>query len=282
MEPATIFDPTLCAECGTALLGDYCHACGQRRLSDDDRRLKHLVGEALASFTSLEGRWARSLGLLVTDTGALSRAWLAGQRQRYLRPFSLFLMVNLLFFVAPPMTDFDLHLSDHFGQPFYGGWAQSQVGERLAAEGISFEDYSARFGRESSTVSKTLIIVHVPVLALFLMLGVLGRRWTYAEHVVVALHLFAFALLAAQLLTWVLLPALGAAARVLPLLSAVQPRIGFVALALIVVAWWRALRRAYGQGAMRAAATMAVAVVGLGVAHLLYRAVQFALVFALA
>ncbi|NNK62862.1 MAG: DUF3667 domain-containing protein, partial [Gemmatimonadetes bacterium] len=41
---------------------------------------------------SLEGRWLRSLALLVVDTGRLSRAWLTGRRQRFLRPFSLFLL----------------------------------------------------------------------------------------------------------------------------------------------------------------------------------------------
>ncbi|MBT8335019.1 MAG: DUF3667 domain-containing protein, partial [Gemmatimonadetes bacterium] len=127
---------------------------------------------------SLEGRWLRSLALLVVDTGRLSRAWLTGRRQRFLRPFSLFLLVNLIFFVAPPMTDFDLALSDHLGQPVYGDWATEQVRGQLEEEGVQFEALQERYAGASSNVAKSLVVLHVPVLALFLWGAFLGRRWT--------------------------------------------------------------------------------------------------------
>ncbi|MEQ9569935.1 MAG: DUF3667 domain-containing protein [Longimicrobiales bacterium] len=275
------FDPALCAQCSAPLAGTYCHRCGQRRLGPEDRTLGHLLREALASWTNLEGRWIRSLVALVFDTGALSRAWIEGRRRSYLAPFSLFLLVNLVFFVAPPMTDFDLHLDDHLGQPFYGERARAQVGARIAAEDVAYDIFAERFGEASSNVAKSLVILHVPVLALALLVAFGGRRWTAAEHAVVALHLFAFLLLAAQLVNWVVLPVVGWLAGLLPEGLGGLPPVGIIALAILMVGWFRALRRAYDLGRAPAAGLLVVAVVGLGVAHLLYRWVQFALVMAL-
>lgn len=278
--PRVDFDPAVCAECAAPLYGPYCHRCGQRRLGPEDRTLRHLVGEAMASLTNLDGRWVRSLGLLMFDSGTLSRAWIEGRRRSYLPPFSLFLLVNLVFFVAPPMTDFDLHLGDHLGQPFYGEWARGQVQERLATDRIDYDALAERFGEASSNVAKSLVILHVPVLALVLLVAFGGRRWTLAEHTVVALHLFAFLLLAAQLLAWVLFPAMAWILSLLPGGGGRAPPVGLVAVAILVVAWFRALRRAYGLGRLRAAGLLAASLVGLAVAHLLYRWVQFALVMA--
>lgn len=210
--------------------------------------------------------------MLVVDTGRLSRAWLGGRRQRYLRPFSLFLLVNLIFFVAPPMTDFDLALSDHVGQPGYGNWAAEQVRERLAEEATTFDALQERYAQASSNVAKSLVVLHVPVLALFLWLGFFGRRWTPAEHVVVALHLFGFMLLAAMLLGWIVFPAANA-------ILGSEPSPVVTAGPVLLVAWWRGLRRAYGAGRTHVTALLALAIFGLGIAHLVYRGVQFALVF---
>lgn len=275
------FDPSACAQCGTALAGPWCHACGQRRLGPEDRRMGHLVGEALASWTNLEGRWFRSLVALVFDTGRLSRAWIEGRRRSYLPPVSLFLLVNLAFFVAPPMNDFDLHLDDHLGQPFYGESARDRVGQLVEAEETTYEAFARRFGDASSNVAKSLVILHVPVLALALLAAFAGRRWTLAEHTVVALHLFAFLLLAAQILNWVAVPAVTGLVGWLPAARGWVPPMGLIALGVLVVGWFRAVRRAYGLRLLRSGATLAAAVVGLAVAHLLYRWVQFTLVMAL-
>ena len=276
-------EAAVCAECGTVLQGAYCHACGQRRLGPEDRRLPHLLGQALSALTDLEGRWLRSLWLLAVDTGALSRAYLEGRRQRYLKPISLFLLVNLLFFLSPPVSDFDLHLQDHFDQPVYGEWAQAYTQRAVEASGTTLDAYTSRFLAESSQVAKSLVILHVPVLAVFLMLGVGFRRWYYAEHVVVALHVFAFLLLAAQLLNWVIFPALSWVVTLTSSssVSSALPRVAGLAVVAAFVLYSRGVVRAYAVPWRRAFPPVAAALVGLIVSHLLYRFVQFVIVSSL-
>jgi hypothetical protein len=55
---------TACSNCGTSLAGEFCHACGQKRFVDSDRRFGHLLHHFIMSATDLNGRlwqsWIRA------------------------------------------------------------------------------------------------------------------------------------------------------------------------------------------------------------------------------
>ena len=91
-EPAT-----LCLNCGCVLPGRYCPECGQR-----DQPLQQpasvFIKESVSEYFGLDGRLWRSLGLLLFRPGALTEAYLEGQRTRYLRPLRLYLTATLGFF----------------------------------------------------------------------------------------------------------------------------------------------------------------------------------------
>src|SRR5690606_15840902 len=59
-------------------------------------------------------------------------------------------------------------------------------------QGYDIQAYARAYDEKVPEVSKALVILHVPVLGLALMLIFRHTRRYYAEHVVVALHLFAF------------------------------------------------------------------------------------------
>lgn len=215
-----------CANCGQTLQGVYCHACGQKRVDEADRRLGHLLRQALAVLTDADGRLWGSLRALFFRPGRLSRDYLDGRRRRWMSPMALFLLANVLYFVLPVgVTDFNLSLRDQIGQPLHGAMVERLVNarieernrdslarwSRLPAEhrpasprtvllGDVAEAYEARAG----DVGKALVILHVPLLALGLWVCFHRRRRYFAEHVVVALHQFTFLLIYFQL---VLLPA---------------------------------------------------------------------------
>jgi hypothetical protein len=92
---------TTCANCGVELTGRYCESCGQKRFVESDRRFGHLVRQLLASATDLDGRVWRSLLALLFKPGLLSREYIDGRRARWISPISLFLAVNVIYFLAP-------------------------------------------------------------------------------------------------------------------------------------------------------------------------------------
>ena len=91
--------PTACENCGTALQGAYCHACGQSA-HNPLHDVKHALEEVFESFWHLDGRVFRTLRDLLVP-GRVACNYLAGQRARYIPPLRLFLVLTVLtFFVG--------------------------------------------------------------------------------------------------------------------------------------------------------------------------------------
>lgn len=91
--------PALCANCGAALAGSFCHACGQR--GHVHRSLLHMSEEFLHGILHFDAKAWRTLPLLVARPGELTRRYIDGHRARFVSPLALFLfMVFFLFFVG--------------------------------------------------------------------------------------------------------------------------------------------------------------------------------------
>ena len=94
--------PTACENCGTALLGEYCHACGQGA-HNPLRDVKHALEEVFESFWHLDGRVFRTLRDLLVP-GRVACNYLRGQRVRYIPPLRLFLVLIVLTFFVGRLT----------------------------------------------------------------------------------------------------------------------------------------------------------------------------------
>jgi hypothetical protein len=88
-----------CANCGTGLRGEYCLSCGQRH-DPHVHSVAHFAGEALESLSHADSRLWRTLWLLVSRPGRLTREFFAGRRASYLPPFRLYLVLSVLFFIV--------------------------------------------------------------------------------------------------------------------------------------------------------------------------------------
>lgn len=317
-ERSSLVDNQACRNCGAALTDEYCAHCGQRRFEDDSRRLRHLVGEAFSTITNLDSRFWRTFGALVFRPGRLSRDYIDGRRSRWLAPVTVLLLVNVFYFIAPALTDLNLpffnqvpgelalasfegratlteasraEMSQWRGQ-FHSFLTAGLVKERVerrnaehrarsdGARGYTVADYAEHYDAASSEVSKVLIFLHAPFMALGLMALFWRRGLFFADHMVTALHLFAFMVL----LTQILVGPLGLLSRqfggdwfadahrwLLPLSLLLMYVYMLVALRVVYRTpyWW----------AMLASALMFLVI---AFSHLLvYRPVQFLIVFAL-
>ncbi len=273
-----------CANCGAPLTGSYCASCGQKRFEDSDRRFISLVVDFFDEFFRFDSRWWRSVLALLFRPGVLGRAWIEGRRAHYLKPATLFLFANFLYFFAPGVSDFEPKLHDQLQQvhsTFTRPWVERKIAVRAAAQpGYTMSDYETAFDEKANSISKLLIILHVPFLALALTIFFWRGRFYFAEHFAVALQLFAFLLIFVQL-------ALQPAAVLAALNHGVAPAwvrppivaaIAFVPLVYFALA----LRRTYRCGYLAAAFAALMLEAVLVFANLyVYRFVQFAVTFAL-
>lgn len=300
--------PAVCTNCGALLAGEFCHACGQKRFVESDRRFTHLLREFVAGATELDGRVWRTLRALLFQPGLLSRDYNAGRRAHWLAPITLFLAVNVVYFIAPLHGDLALQFNQQVSgriralasEPGPNGartesefpsngqlhssitsaWVDAKVRELAARHpGYGYRDLRIAYDAKADDVSKALIILHVPFTALALMLMFAYQRRYFAEHFVVALHFFAFALISLQVavqtqaLMQFALPAWAPPDGVLDIVM----RIVFPTYAIL------SLRRAYALGwpaAIAGGIGMLAAILAINL--YIYRTVQFVVTFALA
>ena len=85
-----------CLNCGTALVGSHCHACGQP--AHVHRSLSAFFHDLLHGVFHFEGKLWRSLPLLAWRPGKLTREYIDGRRASYVSPIALFLFVVFLTF----------------------------------------------------------------------------------------------------------------------------------------------------------------------------------------
>ena len=85
-----------CLNCGTALTGAFCHACGQA--GHVHRTVGAFWHDIAHSVLHFEGKIWRTLPLLAWRPGDLTRRYIAGERARFVSPMALFLFTVFLMF----------------------------------------------------------------------------------------------------------------------------------------------------------------------------------------
>ena len=88
-----------CLNCGAELVGEYCHACGQR--AHVHRTLHAFWHDLLHGVLHFEGKIWHTLPMLAWRPGELTRRYIDGERAKFVSPMALFLFsVFLMFAVA--------------------------------------------------------------------------------------------------------------------------------------------------------------------------------------
>lgn len=88
----------VCLNCGTPLVGEFCHACGQA--GHVHQTLASIGHDLLHGVFHFEGKIWRTLPMLVTRPGELTRRYIAGERARFVSPMALFLFAVFLMFAV--------------------------------------------------------------------------------------------------------------------------------------------------------------------------------------
>jgi hypothetical protein len=262
-----------CDNCGAAVSGRYCAACGQR-LEPPVHSLPHFIGAAAEDLTHADSRLWRTLAALLFHPGYLTREFLAGRRASYLPPVRLYLVISVVFFLwasathevrvvqfsepdhGPPKAELAPLDADSFGAVLPGESAE-QHAERVCSRGVNYDGpWRERVQPAAHRACVRLVLdkgrslpevfMHNVPRALFLFLPLLAgvmmlmywrpRRY-YVEHLLLFVHNHAFLFL--------LLLLAGLASALL------RPLAGWISAAVFLyIAWYayRSMRVVYGQG----------------------------------
>lgn len=272
--------PLPCQNCEAPVTGPYCAQCGQAA-GTHMLSVAEVARDVVHSGLHLDSRAWRTLRSLLLRPGELSREFIAGRRQRFLPPFRLYLIVSLFFFaLSALLPDLSVVRIDKTGEqvvapvilrtpedPSGGPPAPSppdQAAPATAAEAPACDvrvgwPAAARLltraclqlaetdGRHLDRVflatAPKLMFVFLPLMAAVATLFYWRPRRWYVEHLVLFLHLHAFAFLWLAAMT-----VLGAiTALPVPLVGL----LGILNVALVACLPWyvfRAMRVVYGDG----------------------------------
>lgn len=219
-----------CANCGTVLTGPYCAECGQQ--AHLHHRFRDLIVEGVESIAHFDGRLWRTLPLLASNPGRLSREWREGRRVRYIQPLHLFLFAIFLFFTLPQLTgrhlinlpsadqmssrnaeaarilkETDVQLRED-GVTGLSVDETSEAGKKVGSFMRKRLENSEYYSYKIETLIYKLSFLLAPIsMAILGLLMVFRRGYNFYDHGVVSLYGVGFAVLAATLynvFSWIL------------------------------------------------------------------------------
>jgi hypothetical protein len=162
-----------CLNCGASLVGAYCAACGQPAV-DLAAPTWHVIREALAEVTDLDGRMLRTVRALASP-GRLTVEFLRGRRASYIGPLKLFLLAGTILTTT---------------------W--------ILTRGVDARFYNLSRGGSAGTYIDTVVrgslAASVAVAVSSWVLG--GRRRRLLDEAVFALHLVAALSVGAAVVVW--------------------------------------------------------------------------------
>ncbi len=278
-----------CVTCGEPIAAPFCGHCGEQRASDRSHSLfEFLKDHVVAPIANFDGRVIRTFRTLLVKPGELTRQFMRGSRLPYLAPLQLFLLCNLAFFIWSGATKsriLDTPLRAHVRGMAYSEKASAMVLDHLQRTKEEEKVYSARFDAVGSAQAKSLVIVMVPVFALFVggLTLVLRRRRPFVQHLVFAFHTYSWFFLCLIVSIYVLYLPL---TFVLGKLHVAQGMYGYdaeysvVMLTAFSIYMAVAFRRTYDLPRVWAAVAAVASVLGAGVIILqAYRALLFFVTF---
>ena len=185
----------LCKNCELEISGLFCSNCGQKVKEADDRSVLSLLSQFFSNLFFLDNRIIVSAKYLLFKPGKISKEFLEGKRIKFLPPITLFLFVNVIYFLVSPSKDYSLSLYDQMNSVEYSTFTNEIVLSKIESSKISLEKYAEKYNRNSPQISKALMILNVPIMAALLFLLTFKARKFYYDSLLFSLHFFTFFLI---------------------------------------------------------------------------------------
>lgn len=194
-----------CLNCGNSFRGKFCSRCGEKVVDQRERSIRHFLGEVLNAFTFLDGKFPRSLKMILISPGKLSFDVVRGVRMPYMRPVSLFFLANFLYFLLPLTEAFNTSLHSQLTGQWHSEIAKGIMEAKITAQNITYTEFETMYNNVSSSRAKLLLIVLVFLFSLVLSIVNFSKRRYYADHLTVSFEFMSFTLLYVSIIIMVML-----------------------------------------------------------------------------
>ncbi len=187
-------EPGVCRSCGSALTGTFCQTCGEKVFVEGEHTVKHFFGDVLGALFFVDSKFVRTVKWMLRKPGEVSYQIIQGRRVPFIKPMSMFFIVNLIYFLFPVYDTLNSSLQTQMNNLPHSGIAKEMVEKRVRKEKVSMAVFSARYEQQSTNLSKMCLFLVVLFFSVPLWLLNYNKKLTYFDHLTVALELWSVAI----------------------------------------------------------------------------------------
>ena len=181
----------ICKSCQHTFTGIYCNQCGEKVLQPVDRSFRKFLSNILIAITFADSKFVKTLWLVIQKPGFVSLEFANGRTVKYLKPLSLFFLLNLFYFFFPVIQLFNASLNTQLLSP-YGSLIQEMIAHKMVSTRLDMSSFSLIYNIKTTSFAKLLVMVFVVLASLPLNFLYRKRNRYFTDHVGYAVELACF------------------------------------------------------------------------------------------
>ncbi len=168
--------------------GNFCSNCGERKLNNELRSIKYILKDLVEDLTSIDGKLWKTIKILLLQPGQIDHDYHTGRRIAYIKPISLFFILNVLFVMFSSLNDFYVTLSDQLHLQPYSEMIAPHIREYVQSQKISIAEFAQRYDQLVTVLARSLIIIQVPFFAIAVAIIFRNKHYYSGDYFTYALN----------------------------------------------------------------------------------------------
>ncbi len=177
-----------CPSCHSIVKGKYCGHCGEKQVTEKDFNIWHILSHGFSFFTHLDSKLYRTIKGLLFQPGHLPMEYIRGKRQAYMKPFQVFVLSSILFYLFMSQIDLLLVPSKWFFTTENEAIVQSIMTEKSMTKDAVAEIYDQKVVSHS----KLFVFILLPFLAMMVYLFNFRVERQFGKHFLFVVYLLSF------------------------------------------------------------------------------------------
>ncbi|MFY0713266.1 DUF3667 domain-containing protein [Seonamhaeicola sp. NFXS20] len=178
----------VCKNCNEPLKGLYCSHCGEKIVESQDFSIKIILTQFFSGLFNIDAKFYKTFINLIFKPGKLTVQYIEGVRKPFMKPIQVFLISNVLFFILLTQADI-LKIPSKY---YFNSGREINIEQKLDKNNYSKVMLMQDFDIKSSNLSKSLVIIILPLMALVLLVLNFKTKFLYGMHIIFAMHYISF------------------------------------------------------------------------------------------
>ena len=177
-----------CRSCAAEVTGEYCSQCGEKVMRPAEKSLRAFFGHLFHEITTLDGKFLKTLVLMLRKPGEVSHQYMNGRRVPFYKPVSMFFVANLVYFLFPAFNSLNSSLYVQMNLLPHSALVTRMVNEYLTSHAVSLEVFAIQYNQQATNMAKLFLILLVVYFSIPLAIVNFSRRMYFSDHLLVSLE----------------------------------------------------------------------------------------------